>query len=79
MSDRSLPARSPRRGEPVPASEFVTPPTAAAWLGVPVPAVLEAAERGAIPAIRDGTTWRFHGPTLRRFIDTAGDGDPTSG
>jgi excisionase family DNA binding protein len=59
----------PRRGEIVPAAEFVSPPTVAAWLGVPVPLLYRAAESGLLPAIREGGHWRFHGPTVRRWLD----------
>ncbi len=78
MTRRPLPALPPRRGEPVPAAEFVTPPTVAAWLGVPVPAVYEAAERGALPAVREGGRWRFHGPTVRRWLEDAQADAPAS-
>lgn len=71
MSGSSPPA-GPPRGELVPADEFVSPPTVAAWLAIPVPVLYYAAERGLLPAIRDGGRWRFHGPTVRRWFDEDG-------
>jgi excisionase family DNA binding protein len=68
----SSPPDGPRRGELVPAEEFVSPPTVAAWLAIPVPVLYDAAERGLLPAIRDGGRWRFHGPTVRRWLDEEG-------
>ncbi len=62
-------AQGPMRGEIVPADEFVSPPTVAAWIGVPVPLLYSAAEDGLLPAIREGDHWRFHGPTVRRWLD----------
>jgi hypothetical protein len=71
VSDSS-PPDGPRRGELVPADEFVSPPTVAAWLAIPVPVLYDAAERGLLPAIRDCGRWRFHGPTVRRWLDEEG-------
>lgn len=71
MSGSSPPA-GPRRGELVPADEFVSPPTVAAWLAIPVPALYDAAERGLLPAIREGGRWRFHGPTVQRWLAREG-------
>jgi len=54
----------------VASAEFVSPPTVAAWLGIPVPALCAGAERGLLPAIREGGRWRFHGPTVRAWMET---------
>jgi hypothetical protein len=65
----SRPGRDPRRGDLVDSSEFVSPPTVAAWLGIPVPALIAGAEQGLLPAIREGGRWRFHGPTVRAWME----------
>ena len=66
----TVPRRPPLRGEVVPSAEFVSPPTVAAWLGIPVPALYAGAEQGLLPAIRQGGHWRFHGPTVRAWMET---------
>jgi Helix-turn-helix domain len=64
------PAPGPGAASRWPPREFVSPPTVADWLGIPVPVFYyEAAERGLLPAIRHGGRWRFHGPTVRRWLE----------
>ena len=71
----SAPRRPPLRGDVVPSAEFVSPPTVAAWLGIPVPTLYTAAERGLLPAIREGARWRFHGPTVRAWMEAPASAD----
>lgn len=35
-----------------------------------MPALIAGAEQGLLPAIREGGRWRFHGPTVRAWMES---------
>ncbi len=57
---------------PEPAAEVLTTPEAAALLRVEEAVVVEAAERGELPARRLGDGWRFSRSALLAWLDHGG-------